>query len=369
MKRVLLPLSAALLATQVYAEAKPGSVTINPFYGYSVQDSKRQLNDNATYGLNLEYRLTENWAAQAYWAQTETEGRGDNWGSDRYYDYQQYGFNALYYFMPTSSLQPYVQFGAGNAEYEGLGYRGDNETQLNVGAGVRYFITDALSVNGALIAFHSTDDDLDDGLVQLGVAYSFGGKSKKVEPAPAPVAAPVDSDGDGVPDSADKCPGTPAGAVVDANGCELDSDGDGVVDRLDLCPGTPAGVPVDETGCNFKEVTMKMNILFATSSAEITETYQPEVQKVADFLKKYPKVAIDVEGHTDSTGRAAFNRQLSQKRADSVKAALVTRYGISANRINAVGYGPDKPVADNSTAAGRDQNRRVVAVITTTVKE
>lgn len=366
MKRILLPLSAALLATQVHAEAKPGSFTINPFYGYSVQDSKRDLNDNATYGLNLEYRLTENWAAQTYWAQTETETRGDTAADSRWYDYKQYGFNALYYFMPTSSLQPYVQFGAGNAEYEFVG----NETQLNIGAGVRYFVTDALSVNGALIGFHSTDDDLDDGLVQLGVAYSFGGKAKQQpKPAPAPVAAPADSDGDGVIDPNDKCPGTAKGVKVDANGCELDSDADGVVDSKDACPGTPAGTAVDETGCRFKQESMELEIQFPTASSTIAEKYQPEVRELADFMKKYPKVAITIEGHTDSQGSNAFNQKLSQQRADSVKSTLVTRYGINANRITAIGHGEEKPIADNATAAGREQNRRVVAVISASYKE
>ena len=68
-------------------------------------------------------------------------------------------------------------------------------------------------------------------------------------PAPAPVAKVVDSDGDGVPDSKDKCPDTPKGAKVNAQGCELDGDGDGVVDRLDKCPTTPAGRSVNAEGC------------------------------------------------------------------------------------------------------------------------
>jgi OOP family OmpA-OmpF porin len=367
MKRILLPLSAAVLATQVHAEAKVGSVTINPFAGYTVSDSKRELNDGVTYGLNGEYRLTPNWAAQLYYNETGTEITGDSSTSDNYYDFKKYGFNALYYFMPESRLQPYLVMGAGNGEYES-----DNDTQLNLGAGARFFVTKALSVNGELIASHSTDDDYDDGLVSLGVAYTFGGKDeKKPEPAPvaAVVAAPLDSDGDGVVDPNDKCPGTPAGVKVDATGCELDSDADGVVDSKDACPGTPAGTAVDETGCRFQKESVELQIQFPTNSAEIAEQYQSEIKKLADFLVKYPAVAINIEGHTDAQGSNEFNKQLSQKRAESVKAQLVTRYGINANRINPIGFGEEKPVASNDTAEGRKQNRRVVAVISASYKE
>lgn len=361
MKRVLLPLSAALLAVPAYADSKVGSFTINPQVGYTVSDSKRNLNDGVTYGINGEYRLTPNWAAQVYYNETGTEITGDSSDSDNYYDFKRYGFNALYYFMPAASLQPYLVMGAGNGEYEN-----DNDTQLNLGLGARYFVTKALSVNGQLVGSHSTDDDYDDATVSLGVAYSFGGSEPKKEPAPAPVAAPLDSDGDGVIDANDKCPGTPAGVKVDANGCELDADGDGVVDSKDACPGTPPGTRVDARGCVPQKATVetiKLNILFATNSDVVTEQYQGEVKKVADFLGKHSDVTVTIEGHTDSQGADAYNQALSQRRADSVKKQLVTRYGIAAERVTAVGFGETRPVASNDTAAGRAENRRVVALM------
>jgi len=91
------------------------------------------------------------------------------------------------------------------------------------------------------------------GLLEPGCATNAAAKpvaAPKPAPAPAPVVvAPVDSDGDGVPDSIDQCPGTPAGVKVDAKGCPIDSDGDGVPDYLDKCPNTPAGAKVDANGC------------------------------------------------------------------------------------------------------------------------
>ena len=92
--------------------------------------------------------------------------------------------------------------------------------------------------------------------------------SSAAEPESEP--APGDADGDGVTDDKDRCPGTPSGAKVDANGCELDSDGDGVVDSKDACPGTPAGVKVDANGCEIKAKAISLTgILFRTDSAEL----------------------------------------------------------------------------------------------------
>lgn len=211
-------------------------------------------------------------------------------------------------------------------------------------------------------------------------------------PAPAPVERPApppaDSDGDGVPDAADRCPGTPAGARVNAQGCEPDADGDGVVDRLDQCPGTPtgtkvdaqgceldsdrdgvvdrldrcpgtrAGAKVDARGCELQEVTVLKGVTFATNSAALTAQSMAVLDETAATLTKNPDVRAEVAGHTDSTGSAARNRALSQQRAESVVRYLVSK-GVSAANLVARGYGPDQPVADNRTAQGRSANRRV----------
>jgi OOP family OmpA-OmpF porin len=84
-------------------------------------------------------------------------------------------------------------------------------------------------------------------------------------------------------------------------------------------------------------------------------------------MNQYADTVVTVEGHTDSQGSDAYNQKLSQSRADSVKAALITSYGIGADRVKAVGYGEAKPVSDNASAAGREQNRRVVGQVSTAV--
>lgn len=367
MKRALLPLSIMLLTPAAMAESKVGQISINPNVGYTVPDSERGINDGVTYGINFEYQTAPNVSLLVFYNESATEFEGDAGApSDNYFDTQRYGVNARYYFVPEAKLQPYLVGGIGNSEHEF-----DNETILNLGGGVRYYLTDALSLNGELVGSHTADDDLDDGTVSLGVAYSFGGK--KPAPKAAPVAAaPADSDGDGVIDPNDKCPGTPAGVPVDATGCPLDSDKDGVTDDKDQCPGTPVGTKVDARGCVPQKVvveSIKLNIQFPTASHAIGEKYQPEIKKVADFLGKHADVVVDIEGHTDAQGSDKYNQELSQRRADSVKKELLTRYGIAASRVNAIGHGEAKPVASNDSADGRAQNRRVVAVMQKEVLE
>ena len=98
--------------------------------------------------------------------------------------------------------------------------------------------------------------------------------------------------------------------------------------------------------------------LFKTNSAELSDDAFGKLDLVVEYLKKHPDMRIRVEGYTDSTGSAEYNKKLSQKRAEAVKAYLV-KQGISADRIEAVGYGEENPVADNSTPEGRQANRRV----------
>lgn len=167
----------------------------------------------------------------------------------------------------------------------------------------------------------------------------------------------VDSDGDGVADASDSCPGTPAGAKVDAKGCELDSDGDGVVDSRDQCPDTPAGATVDARGCAHDIVLKDVN--FQLDSGELTAASKSTLDRVAASLKARGDIqSIEVIGHTDSSGEAAYNQSLSEKRAKAVADYLVSQ-GVDGDILRSKGMGENAPVADNKTAEGRAQNRRV----------
>lgn len=121
--------------------------------------------------------------------------------------------------------------------------------------------------------------------------------------------------------------------------------------------GVGVGVQKDkQTGA----ITLVMpgNITFPTAQSSIKADFYPVLDAVADVLKEYSKTSISISGHTDNVGRDDYNLKLSQDRASSVAQYLISR-GVAGGRVNAVGYGKSQPVADNSTEAGRSQNRRV----------
>jgi OOP family OmpA-OmpF porin len=176
----------------------------------------------------------------------------------------------------------------------------------------------------------------------------------------------LDSDNDGVADHKDQCLNTPAGVSVDMKGCALDSDNDGVIDHLDACPNSTVGSKVDDKGCYIalKEAkSIRLDVQFASNSTLVNAKYFPQIKKVAAFLKEYPKASVVIEGHTDDSGSAAYNQSLSEKRAQAIAHVLTKELGVAANRVSAIGYGEEKPLVNNNSAANREANRRVVAVI------
>ena len=117
-----------------------------------------------------------------------------------------------------------------------------------------------------------------------------------------------------------------------------------------------------------KEVSIGLLVEFDTGMAVVKPKYNNEIKKVADFMKEYPDSTAVIEGYTDNVGKEAANVKLSQRRADSIKAYLVKKFGIDSSRIKAVGYGPNKPIASNETKEGRQKNRRVQAVFSNMTK-
>ena len=188
--------------------------------------------------------------------------------------------------------------------------------------------------------------------------------------SPALIPAPLDSDKDGIVDESDKCPGTASAVAVDAQGCPLDSDKDGVVDTADQCPNTKFGLAVDRKGCPppiEENVKIAIGVLFATGKTDINEDSTDDIKKLGDFMQTYPTTTTVIEGHTDSVGSAVLNKELSQQRAEAVREYLIKNYNIDPNRIKAVGYGSERPVADNATAEGRQMNRRIEAAVETVI--
>lgn len=184
-----------------------------------------------------------------------------------------------------------------------------------------------------------------------------------------------DTDNDSIPDPQDDCPTTAGPAMY--KGCP-DTDGDGLPDPQDECPfdvGPPAtkGCPVKVTQApvNTAPVVVQLtqeeqeiinkvfkNLQFETGKAIIKESSYASLDELAGLLQKKPSFKLKIDGHTDNTGSASLNKTLSKKRAEAARTYLIGK-GVDGSRIMPNGYGKDRPVAPNTTAEGRAQNRRV----------
>lgn len=384
---------ATTLATPALADSRQ-TFYVTPFISMQLFDDARDLSETGITGLGLEYRFTPHWALEAVYSKDSADRKYVSGSSD----FEELRLDGTYYFATQEEAwNPYVSVGAGHTDFGGdqIGYQSlgsdHDETRVNVGGGFRYNVSDSISLKAELREFHGVGEDTFDTQALLGFSLAFNRTTSSSAPEPR---EPADADNDGVPDNRDQCPGTPSGASVDNSGCERDGDGDGVADSRDQCPDTPAGASVnnrgceldddndgvvnskdecpdteagasvDETGCEGVTETVRtieLNVTFPTNSSVIGDSFDSEIRQVADFMNENPETSVEIAGHSDSIGDADYNRFLSQRRADAVASRLTGPLGVSEDRVNAVGYGEEEPIASNDTAAGRADNRRVEA--------
>ncbi|MGB9081079.1 MAG: OmpA family protein [Desulfuromonadaceae bacterium] len=424
-KKMICTLAAALIVstTAAFGAVKEGSFSVTPLVGGYLFDGNTVLDPTMVLGIRGGYNFTKHLGIEVlYDYTTPTDGK---FGPIKNLSMHRYGGQALYHFFPNNSFVPYVAAGYSGVTFDSKGLENSgNKTHgaFDYGVGAKYFMTDDIAVRGDVRHIHygfsgAKYNDLE---FTLGAYFQFGAVApvaKAVAPTPPPepvkvVAAPVpepvvvapvvippaDSDGDGVIDTLDKCPGTPAGVAVDSNGCPVDSDKDGVADYLDKCPDTPAGAAVDGSGCpvdtdkdgvpdyldkcpgtsagitvdakgcpveaakRFCDKPAVIAITFDANKAVVKTEYYKELDTVGNFLKEFPNSKGTIDGHTDSTGSKAANMKLSQKRAENVRSYIIDKFGIDGSRITAKGFGPTKPVASNKSASGKAKNRRIEAV-------
>jgi len=183
---------------------------------------------------------------------------------------------------------------------------------------------------------------------------------------------PPDRDEDGVADALDACPDVKGVKTADpkTNGCPPDTDGDGILDGDDACPQAPGPHSSDpkKNGCPLVIVTEKAiqiteQVKFKFNSAELLKESDGVLEAVRAVLEAHPEITkLRVEGHTDNVGNAAYNKQLSGRRAASVTKWL-TDHGIKKERLVSAGFGMEEPVDSNDTEQGRANNRRVAFTI------
>lgn len=112
-----------------------------------------------------------------------------------------------------------------------------------------------------------------------------------------------------------------------------------------------------------ERMTIDLEILFETDKSTVRPAYYAKTTELVAFMKQYPNAVVTIEGHTDSRGQDDYNKALSQRRVNAVKEILINEFGVAPERINAIGYGESQPRASNDTEAGRQLNRRIVAVV------
>ncbi|SMC80851.1 DUF6089 family protein [Pedobacter nyackensis] len=305
-------------------------------------------------------------------------------------------------FNKNSALQLYASAGAGLAGYKvktatGSGTLTDyaagktiSELIIPVGLGAKFKVAERINLDLGWTVNYVDGDNLD-GVYRTGndkYSYAYGGlefalgKGGKQLAWHNPVALTYDEalqakqTADALKSDMDAQKAENAKLRAEMSDLMKDTDGDGVSDKFDKCPGTPSGVVVDGAGCPLKvpvpvvqekviitEADRKVvadaikNLEFDLNKATIRAKSYPTLNRVAELLIQ-KNFSLKLAGHTDNTGSNALNMRLSKARAESVRTYLVAQ-GANASRIEATGYGEEQPIASNKTAAGRQKNRRV----------
>jgi OmpA-OmpF porin, OOP family len=335
MRRFTLYLLLACAPLVAFAGDEVGQWYINPFIGGIEGDSRRATNDSAVdYGVGLGKNFAENWSLELNFNRASLRDKFDS--SDT--TLGDLSLDLLRVWRRDSMFAPYVSAGAGwlRQSESGTDNRDFLAPQVGIGAFIKLWESADSSQSFSLRpdikvrwARPDSTGDLRDYLYTLGFTFSWG--PGKLAPPPPPVAAAP--------------PPPPAPAPPPA--------------PVAKCPGTPAGVAVDQDGCPIKTDVILEGVNFETNSAVLTGSSKPILDEVAKGLKVHHRLKVELQGHTDSTGSAAYNMGLSQRRADSVRDYLISQ-GVPGEQLTARGYGKTEPVESNATADGRAKNRRVV---------
>jgi outer membrane protein OmpA-like peptidoglycan-associated protein len=351
-------LLVSMLGATATAE-EVGKWYFNPAIGYALLDDDRFVDDDSFVGGSTGRHISERWSAELNIFSGEFD---DDFGGSEL-DLRAVSIDVLRVFNRESRFSPFLSAGVGViSNRQGAITRRNEDPLVQVGGGLLIDLFENSSgsllfqlrpeIKGRLDFFDRDGvDDFFDTFVSLGFTLAFGQGERKAPaaavppPAPPPAPAPV---------AAVEPPPPPPPPPAPA-----DTDGDGVLDSADRCPDTPRGTAVDATGCTRRGSITLQGVNFETNSATLTQDSRPVLDAVAADLKQYPRLKVEVQGHTDSVGADAYNLGLSQRRAASVREYLLAQ-AVASDQLTAKGYGETQPVSDNTTPAGRKENRRVV---------
>ena len=327
----MIGLSMVLTAGSLAAKEEPG-ITVSPMIGYTWLGDG--VEDTDHWSLGLGYQFDSPWAIELVYADAETDFEklaGD-------VDFTRWHVDGLYHLNTWGDVRPYLSFGVGEGDYDFSSLSSESNTLFNVGAGVKYAFAKNTAVRADLKMFEGDGFEPAQAAFAVGIHHVFARSIGNTVIAPTP----LDSDQDGVLNSVDECPDTTnTKAKIDSKGCYV---------RL------------------METVAIELDVEFDFDSSKSRAEHQSEVKRVSDFMQMYPDTMVVIEGHTDSRGDEDYNMALSQDRAETIASMLVNEFGISVDRVKAVGVGEGRPLAPNDTAEGRQINRRVIGVVEATVE-
>ncbi|MBJ6802312.1 OmpA family protein [Geomonas propionica] len=321
---VLVPALLFTLLPQAHAEIKAESFSVSPFVGGYTFIGKEHLETAPTFGLRAGYNFTRHFGVEAVFDYVPTEGKKNS--NIGHVDAYNYHLDMLYHFMPDNKLVPYVAAGYGGQSREARGPFETTRSAFNYGAGVKYFLTEAMALRGDLRHLILRDDgeSFHNLEYSVGVDFVFGG----VKEAPAAVAKQE-------PPAAQPAPAEP--------------------------PLEP--VPAAEPTPGHYKYCVTLHGEFDIDKAAIRQEDKEQIAPVCEFMKQYPTTTAVIEGHTDNVGAPEYNLDLSKRRAQAVVDYMVANCGIDRSRLEARGFGLARPVASNATDEGRQANRRIEAII------
>jgi OOP family OmpA-OmpF porin len=372
------------VAAVTVAEQK-GPFSISAVAGGYTFEGEQHLKTGPVYGGRAGYNLAQNLAIEVLFDYASTEGTKNKNSATMY----RYGADTLFNLMPDSRLSPNLAVGISGINVDGTGRDNGLHAAWSYGAGVKYFLTESVALRTDVrhIMYNNDYSTFNNLEYTVGVYIPFGATKTADRPK---VSTPVTTAGAVTEAPAPKPAPAPAAVIAPAPAPAAkqviipilsntaDSDGDGVIDSLDRCPDTPPGTSVDLEGCpqmtsrmqnsvaalRFCNKPAALTLSFDTKKSDIKAKYFNELNKVGAFLQEFPHSKGTIEGHTDSdnTSKNTNNVKLSQLRAESVRTYLINNFRINPDRITAVGFGATRPVAPNTTAAGKAKNRRIETV-------
>jgi OmpA-OmpF porin, OOP family len=376
---------------------------VTPFVGWTFFDNDRyfasgpKLNDDVYFGGRAGTRLSYlAWLdlAGGYTGTKDCASYTESW--------THFSGNLMLSRASLQTINPFVSLGGGWSSFKPAIGSSETSGTFEVAGGLRVRLNETLGLRLearnvlALSKPDGSDSRMDDIVVGAGLTFGFGGKRAEGDSDGDGVpdgrdncpgtsrgckvdahGCPIDSDGDGVCDGLDRCGNTLAGCRVDAEGCTSDSDNDGVCDGLDKCPDTPAGTLVKRDGCplvvdeSHLETELLDTGMIRLSNVNFDfdkSTIRPDAYAVLDsvgkVLTKWPGLKIEIAAYTDSRGTEVYNYALSHRRAESVRTYLLEHYSqFEPTQLTARDFGESNPLAPNTSEANMQVNRRVEFVV------